>query len=347
MSTTFETLLRDSGKVRLDIDEVTCLFRQAHPEAADEWDARLRLLEALKSMDGSVIKLPDTSAWDGKRTPALPRTIRILGNQKAVPIKRARAWAPELQDLQDWVGGLRNPITLSVLEAINEWIIRYRDQDLQLVPTPERSLQIFGDEKRLDQLRAGDAALFGGRLSLARLGTYVTPLPLIYQRGERPGPMLVVENLASYESFRRWNADAYSGHPFGAVVWGEGNKILALTAGLLECASRLHCDTVFYVGDLDPEGLVFLTDLCKWGRSVNLLVRPHTAAYRFLLDHGHRAPFVRARDVRFADLAGHFPKEMQEEISTLVRSGHRIAQEALGTEALHRVGHEIFHQGTP
>ncbi|WP_173985248.1 hypothetical protein [Magnetospirillum sp. SS-4] len=338
---------RKSRKVRLDIDEVTCLFRQVHPEAADEWDARLRLLEALKAMDGSVIKLPDTSTWDGKRTPALPRTIRILGNQKAVPIKRARAWAPELQDLQDWVGSLRNPITLSALEAINEWIIRYRDQDLQLVPTPERSLQIFGDEKRLDQLRAGDAALFGGRLSLARLGTYVTPLPLIYQRGERPGPMRVVENLASYESFRHWNADAYSGHPFGAVVWGEGNKILALTAGLLECASRLHCDTVFYVGDLDPEGLVFLTDLCEWGRSVNLLVRPHTAAYRFLLDHGHRAPFVRTRDVRFADLVGHFPKEMREEISTLVRSGHRIAQEALGTEALYRTGNEIFQRGTP
>ena len=169
-----------------------------------------------------------------------------------------------------------------------------------MVPTPERSLQIFGDEKRLDHLRAGDAALFGGRLPLERLSTYVAPLPLLYQQGERSGPMLVVENLASYESFRHWNADALSGHPFRAVVWGEGNKILALTTGLLECASRLHCDQVFYIGDLDPEGLTFLVDLCEWGRSANLLVRPHTAAYRVLLDHGHRAPFERTRDVRFA-----------------------------------------------
>lgn len=347
MSTTFETLLRDSGKVRLDIDEVTCLFRQAHPEAADEWNARLRLLEALKSMDGAVIKLPDESAWDGKRAPALPRTIRVLGNQKTTPTRRAQAWAPELQDLQDWISGLRNPITLSALEAINAWIILSRGQELHIVPTPERSLEIFGDEKRLDQLRGSEAALFGSRLPLERLSTYVAPLPLTYQQGERSGPIMVVENLASYESFRHWNADTQSGHPFGAVVWGEGNKILALTKGLLEYALRLHCDQVFYIGDLDPEGLKFLVDLCEWGRSANLLIRPHTAAYRFLLDHGRRAPFERARDVRSADLVDLFPETIREEIYALVRSGCRIAQEALGTEALHRVGHEIFHQGTP
>ena len=293
-------------------------------------------------MDGMIVELPNVSGWDRTRAPALPKTIRVLGILKTVPIRRTRAWAPELQDLQDWIGRLNNPVTLSALEAINEWIIRRRGREVRMVPTPERSLDIFGDEKRLDQLRGGEAALFSSRLSLERLGAYVAPLPLIYQQGERPGPILVVENLASYESFRHWNADALSGRPFGAVVWGEGNKILALTSGLLECVGRLHCDQVLYVGDLDPEGLIFLADLCEWGRSINLSVRPHLAAYRFLLDNGLRVPFERTREVRLADLTDHLPEAMGEEIALLLRAGHRIAQEALGTEALYRAGGEIF-----
>lgn len=87
----------------------------------------------------------------------------------------------------------------------------------------ERSLQIFGDEKRLDALRT--TSLFReDRLSLAALRCHTVPEPLGWQRGpSRTGYVLVVENACTWETYARWNAGAGR---YSAVVYGGGNRFL-------------------------------------------------------------------------------------------------------------------------
>ncbi len=52
------------------------------------------------------------------------------------------------------------------------------------VPIKERSLSIFGDEKRLDELYRGSALFDEGRLDLESLRCYIVPEPGIPRRGD-------------------------------------------------------------------------------------------------------------------------------------------------------------------
>ena len=78
----------------------------------------------------------------------------------------------------------RHPIRRADLQAINAFLLSVRDRELTSAPTRERSLQIFGDEKRLDHLRKGKLALFEERISLEDLRCYRTI-------GQREWPALV------------------------------------------------------------------------------------------------------------------------------------------------------------
>ena len=66
----------------------------------------------------------------------------------------------------------RNLARRTTLEAINTFLIAKRREKLHPVPTRERSLHIFGDEKRLDNLRKTKTTLFEGRISLSDLSCY-------------------------------------------------------------------------------------------------------------------------------------------------------------------------------
>lgn len=91
------------------------------------------------------------------------------------------------------------------------------------VPSRERSLQIFGDEKRLDTLTDTQGRLFGGRLTLADLQCSRIPLPLPYQSPDVPAagrPMLILENHHSYWSFCTWNRQS---RQYAAIAYGSGN----------------------------------------------------------------------------------------------------------------------------
>src|SRR5438309_51326 len=81
-----------------------------------------------------------------------------------------------------------------------------------------RSLEIFGDEKRLDQLMRGSALFGNGRLTPETLRCIIVSEPLPWTRGPNPdGPILVIENAATWHSYCRWNAERKH---FSAVVYG-------------------------------------------------------------------------------------------------------------------------------
>ena len=126
------------------------------------------------------------------------------------------------------------------------------------MPTRERSLQIFGNEKRLDNIRKGESTLFDGRISLDDLHCYPVAPPLPCEAPGSPSPgrlILVLENFHSYDSFRRWNRETAL---YAAVAFGGGNAFRQGAGNLDDLIVLTVADGVLYVGDLDPAGIDIL-----------------------------------------------------------------------------------------
>jgi hypothetical protein len=147
----------------------------------------------------------------------------------------------------------RISVSFDELKRLDEYIQAKFSRAIQL-PIKERSIQIFGDEKRLDELYRGSLLFKEGHLDLDDLDCYLVPEPLAWIRGKRPnGPIVVLENAATWDSFRRW--DTMSPR-YSAIVYGGGDRFR-------ECARRMDeifeevggLRETFYFGDLDAAGL--------------------------------------------------------------------------------------------
>jgi hypothetical protein len=322
-----EALVRLNRR-RLSLSELRTLWRQADPIAATAEDAHARFRQMLQSLDAArVISLPvSAAAWDRSITPSLPRSIAV----SAVPPKEraprpAAAWVPELT----FAAGERHPVTLEALRAVNAWMKRNRERTLATVPVSERSLEIFGDEKRLDRLRDREA-LFGGRLSLADLACARVPPFLIWHPGRAArAAVLVVENAAAFASFRRFNETAGL---WRAVVWGAGNAFRRHHAGLADVFEATGAREVVYFGDLDPKGVEILGSVIA-ERAGDLL--PHHGLYRALMARAvtRNEPAARLRTDRAAELRRLLP-ELADAVLRLWQEGKVLPQEGYGTQAL-------------
>lgn len=254
-------------------------------------------------------------------------------------------WGPELAFLSN----TRASLPFDDLRALDDWLAR-TPKPATPVPIKERSLEIFGDEKRLDGL-ASSSVFEPGRLTLERLGCCVVPEPLAWKRG--PGwasdrPLIVLENAATWHSYDRWNA--LHGH-FSAVVYGSGNRFRDSVGFLAEVFRELGGSRrVLYFGDLDPAGLRIPRVAASRAVAAGLPpVEPHSWGYRALWGFRSVAAAVpeSAEDVALeeADLA--WLGELGETASPWLRSGRRLPQEHLGWEFLRAapaVGPEI-HEG--
>ncbi len=204
------------------------------------------------------------------------------------------------------------------------------------MPTRERSIQIFGDEKRLDEIRKGEPTLFDGRISLDDLHCYPVAPPLPFETPEKPPggrPILVLENYHSYDSFRRWNREAAL---YAAVAYGGGNAFRQGAGNLDELIARTAADGALYVGDLDPSGVYILLGVNERRRADRrALVQPHCGLYRWLLAHGCRRPLDKApRDGSTGRLGEVFPAGIAGALGELWAAGLRIPQESFGLEQL-------------
>lgn len=243
----------------------------------------------------------------------------------------AVAWEPELAFLREE----RSLVAADDLLALNRFF-REGGRELPIVPVKERSIRIFGDEKRLDALR-GTALLREGRLSLAALRAAVAPEPLGWRRGGGPvGKFIIVENLATWDSFARWNAESSA---YAAVIYGAGFRVIDGVAFFAEIAAETGGAIVRldYFGDLDPEGLRI--PRLAGRRAVEQgwpVIEPLVWAYEWLFAKGTPTPLIAgvggAEDVDWlgAPLAGR--------ATELFAGGNRIAQEWLGWEELRSGG---------
>jgi hypothetical protein len=196
----------------------------------------------------------------------------------------------------------------------------------------ERSLEIFGDEKRLDALTA--STLFApGRLTLAALFAERIPPPLAYQRLGDGGIVLVIENSDTYETISTLLAQD-CGH-VGYVAFGGGHAFEASVARL----ARLDGVTdIAYYGDLDNDGLVIPQRANVSAAASHLPpIRPAHGLYRLLLQRDVRGPAPKRVEPLDAErhVAWLSPTASRPAADILI-AGKRLAQEATGTVLLRR-----------
>ncbi|HEX5281032.1 MAG TPA: hypothetical protein VFW28_13215 [Micropepsaceae bacterium] len=317
-------------------------FATACPELAEQPDRRTRLAEALRSAadTGEVLLPKGTRSWDRAGGAALPGFIVLTTprSQRAPAVATGYAWHPLLA----FAAGERNRLRLESAKRINEWL--KTDPDLSLiVPIKERSLEIFGDEKRLDRLRGGATTLFD-KLSLGALGCRVCPIPLPFEAGlgaARGNPILIVENNDTWASFSKWNRSAGC---YAAVAYaggGHGKSLGYDETFIDELLARFQADALFYFGDIDPAGLRIASRAAeRRAKRGGISLQPAPGLYAWLLKHGIRTALKRGEHATPSDL-GWLPENLRGEVQALFAAGQRLPQESLGTRTLTTVGNHF------
>ena len=320
------------GKVRLDLDVLLHAFQKVHPELASTPSARGRLRELLDRLQlDERIELPKgREHWDASALPALPRWIKLpretVTEEKADI--RSIPWSPELR----FLASARVFVPLADLLKFQEFFAS-GGRAKEFVPIKERSLEIFGDEKRLDQLMRGSALFGNGRLTPETLRCTIVPEPLAWTRGPNAdGPVLVIENAATWHSYCRWNTERKH---FSAIVYGCGNRFVDGIVSLNDIFTALGGPRrVFYFGDLDPQGLLIPQEASGRAQSARLpAIEPHLWSYRQLLALGAGRSQPWEGEPPSSSLCD-WLQSLAEPARQLFAANCRLAQEHVGWEFL-------------
>jgi hypothetical protein len=238
-------------------------------------------------------------------------------------------WAPELS----FLANMRVGIPREDLNLLNEFFVRGGGTK-PMVPVKERSIELFGDEKRLDSLLV--TTLFrSGHLRLEMLRCEIIGEPLGWRRGPASAadrPLIVIENAATWHSYCRWNAERSL---FSAVVYGKGFQSAACIHYLADIFAELGGKRqVVYFGDIDPPGLQIPQQASVYAHAHGLpVIEPHMWSYRQLLavGRGKETDWEGESADRFcAEWLG----ELAEPVRVLFDDGRRLAQEHIGWEYL-------------
>lgn len=238
------------------------------------------------------------------------------------------SWEPEMQFVVE-ARAMVNPDDLLRLNSF----FKDRTQQRLMVPIKERSLLIFGDEKRLDLL-LGSTLFRTGRLSLDLLKCEIVGEPLGWKRGPTDtGRILVIENAATWHSYAKWNAQR---RIFSAVIYGCGNCFADGIRYLADILAEFSApQRIFYFGDLDPQGLRIPIEAAQRSVSLGLpTVKPDLWSYSNLLKAGC------GREVEFeasepaTEIEFEWLSQLAEPTRKILESGKRLAQEHIGWEFL-------------
>ncbi len=236
------------------------------------------------------------------------------------------AWTPALEFLRSG----RTGVPFADLARLNEWLKRSaaaRDS----IPIKERSLEIFGDEKRLDALML--TTLFqSDRLTLDHLRCHLVPEPLPWKRGRRAaGPVIVLENAATWDSFCRWDSD--QAH-FAALIYGCGNRFRDGVSFLREIFHEIGGPRpILYFGDLDAPGIRIPRQAGWAARLAGLpAIEADLWSYGRLLERGKPQEYEAGGPLLPEDLD--WFGTLKAQVAALLNAKQRLAQEAVGWDCL-------------
>jgi hypothetical protein len=332
----FYSGLLEYGRKRISIDIVRKIFAQVYPERESHPQRTAYLKSDLQLLvESALLAYPSKTnrkGWLPETSPILPAWIVLIARPQPKPVIDAASipWLAELSFCTE----LTRTRSLEAALAINNFLIEHR-HDLISVPLRERSLQIFGDEKRLDAL-VGNGALFGGRLPLSAIGAFELEQPLVFELGQAGKPLLVVENHHTYWSVCQWNKRA---RKYSAIVYGAGGNFSSTGNAIDVVLNQVNGTGIEYFGDIDPAGLeipyVFSARRFRTGYPG---ATPAKDLYGWLLERGVKRTFVESN----ALAKSHEDKYIEwlgcdgqiTGVKKLFQEKLWIPQESLGTEAL-------------
>lgn len=323
----FLVWLTASSRKRVLLDDLKRKFYSLYPDVQNSPARGARLLDALRALEAQGhVALPAASSWERAASPPLPKWVSLVRSVEAQPAENfARVpWVPELGFWTELKAA-----QLPTAKAVNDFLLRRRGA-FRLVPVKERSLEIFGDEKKMDAM-SDRGFLFGRRLHVSALGAFHVEHPLPYRQADAPGmPVLVLENHNSFWSFGEWNIEAKR---YAAVVYGGGEALRRSGAALRQVLHEVKGEGADYLGDLDPKGVRIPLDF-NLDEANEPKVRPALSWYRWLLAQGHQREKAECSLAPSASAAGWLGNELGAELAALWSAGKWIPQEALGFEQL-------------
>ncbi|MGV3773868.1 MAG: Wadjet anti-phage system protein JetD domain-containing protein [Verrucomicrobiales bacterium] len=239
-------------------------------------------------------------------------------------------WQPELSFLKE----ARLNLSFAELQQLNTFYAN-GGRELPLLPIKERSLQIFGDEKRLDLLY-GSSSLFGpGRLTLAQLCCFLVPEPLGWKRGARAeGEVIILENVATWHTYCRWDAQQPQ---FSGVVYGGGQRIIHSVEFLKDIFAELGGRRpILYFGDLDGAGLRIARTASERALGLHLpQIKPHQWSYAQLLKLAESQNITQPTEPQNLNEADvRWLGDLELAAKTILQGNKRIPQEWLTVEYL-------------
>jgi hypothetical protein len=329
----FLTALRTeaANAARLNLGQIQRAFSAAFPHLDGSPNRRAKLASLLDSLVALYsLRLPAdrVRGWQNLPVPALPLRITLTRRavQKATRFDhRSFPWAREIAFVAEFAV-LHTPEDVM---RIHEFF-KNGGAHSPIVPTKERSWQIFGNEKRLDELHCGQF-FEGGRLTLDLLRCRSVTQILAFSRAPVAArtPVLIVENESTFHSFCRLNHQVTT---YAGVVFGNGNTVLKAYDFLHDLASAIGIGAFSYFGDLDPRGLRIPYSLDRLMSKFGLPVFLDTALYTELL----KVPPPAARLPQPADeeVLAWLPGDLRDDVRTRLADFGRVAQEALGWEKL-------------
>lgn len=319
--------LVEEGKRKLMLPALQKIFSDLEPTLGVSPRRRAALLELLEELEAAQEVQLTKRNPDRFALPALPRSVVVLGVEprSASPSPPTPVWRPELA----WASGLR--LALSDVEFLRQVDRFLRDLDPAepIVPIRERSLELTGDEKRLDRLVGG--RLFGpGRLSLALLRCEQVHPPFVFARVHAVPTALVIENHQTYHSILMTRIAIPN---FGLLVYGAGNHICGSVSYFADIEPEITA--IKYFGDIDLEGLEIPRRAHYVAQKLGLpSVEPAADLYRLLLRVGKVAPADPVSSAIASRAANWLPVDLRDEVVGMLVSGHRMAQEAVTSKVL-------------
>lgn len=278
----------------LNLDAVWQVAMEADANLAGAPDARERIGNALARLEAKgLVLLPSRQsrrAWEHGQPP-LPLRVRRVANRTSRSSRPGRGDVTAYREELAGAGSIAlRPDEIQVLNAVNVWLGE-RAPNTPVLPTRERSLEIFGDEKRLDLL-VGTRLFLLGVLSLDLLRAFATAPPFHATVVGPADVLLIVENHHTYHSLVRAAREADRG--IGMIGYGMGGAITAsitYAAELPEHHDRNDFELILYWGDLDAKGLSIAHTAHERARAVGLAaVEPAKILYRSHYVHARWRP---------------------------------------------------------
>lgn len=178
------------------------------------------------------------------------------------------------RDIRDYAGNLVDNLLNDVFQSeelafLNNYRERLRDPRWKMIDSwllnggrsvlwtriKERSLEIFNDEKALDDMRTKNCFFKEGYICVDTLrcshAPGGVPIPFAIITDSDSNTCIVIENSDTYSTMCQWNLTA---KVFRAVAYGGGNAFSSSWEGLATLKEGFGVERFEYFGDVDEDG---------------------------------------------------------------------------------------------